>query len=127
MPAYLAVPAGGRVWPSVVVIHDALGMSADVRNQADWLASEGYLALARDLYHWGRRITCMIAFIREIREMDDHPPMEVRVSRGDAVVAALGIVVDRRGVLTRRFSARLFEGVRVLVDAMGRVDTVDDP
>ena len=70
MPAYLAVPAGGRVWPGVVVIHDALGMSADVRNQADWLASEGYLAVAPDLYHRGRRITCMIAFIREIRQMD---------------------------------------------------------
>ena len=70
MLAHLASPTGGGPWPGVVVIHDALGMSIDVRNQADWLGSEGFLAVAPDLYYWGRRITCMIAFIREISAMN---------------------------------------------------------
>jgi carboxymethylenebutenolidase len=64
--AYLAAPRGDGPWPGVVVIQDALGLTDDIREQADRLAAGGYLAFAPDLYS-GRGLRCVVATLQQSR------------------------------------------------------------
>ena len=64
--AYLSLPRGDGPWPGVVVIHESLGLTNDIRQQADRLAAGGYLAFAPDLYS-GRGVRCVIATMQASR------------------------------------------------------------
>ena len=66
LSAYLSVPRGNGPWPGVVVIQDSLGLTDDIRSQADRLAAGGYLAFAPSLYS-GRGIRCVLATLRASR------------------------------------------------------------
>lgn len=47
---YLAVPEGGGPFPALVLIHEWNGLVDRVRQVADAMAEEGYVALAADLF-----------------------------------------------------------------------------
>lgn len=47
--AYLATPAGGK-GPGIVVAQEIFGVNQVMRDIADWLASEGFVALVPDLF-----------------------------------------------------------------------------
>lgn len=65
LSTYVATPAGAGPWPAVCVIHDALGMSQDLRNQADWLAAAGYLTATPDLFDGGTFLGCLRTIMRD--------------------------------------------------------------
>jgi carboxymethylenebutenolidase len=67
LPSHLATPSGAGAWPGVVVIHEAFGLTDDIRGIADRFAERGYLALAPDFFSWGgSRLACVRAAFREL-------------------------------------------------------------
>jgi carboxymethylenebutenolidase len=66
IPVHLVGPPTDRPVPGVVVVHDVFGMTADLRRQAAWLAGQGYLAAAPDLFAEGRA-RCVVAAFSALR------------------------------------------------------------
>lgn len=70
---YLAVPEGEGPFPAVILVHEWNGLVDRVRQVADDLAAEGYVALAADLYSGriGTNPEENIALMNEVRgDMD---------------------------------------------------------
>ena len=96
--AYLAVPSGGPgPWPGVVVIHEALGLTDDIRAKADELAGRGYLALAPDLFYGRSWIRCIRSAIQQVRA--GRGPAFTVLEASRAVLAGRADCTGKTGVI----------------------------
>ncbi|HEX8969927.1 dienelactone hydrolase family protein [Oryzihumus sp.] len=151
LPAWLATPAGPGAWPGVVVVSDVMGMTADLQRQADWLAGEGFLAVAPDLFHWGSRARCLRSILRETIDHQGRTYRDLAAARswltgrqdctgrvgvvgfcmggGFALMLALGDDYDVAGVnygtASRRYQTReALDGACPVVGSFGRRDLI---
>ncbi len=95
--AFVATPEGDGPWPGVVVIHDVFGMTADLKAQAQRLAGDGYLAVAPDLFSYGRKLPCLVATFRALRSrsgpaFDDINAVREWVSSHSDCTGKVGII-----------------------------------
>jgi carboxymethylenebutenolidase len=63
LEAYLTTPEGAGPFPAVVVIHEIFGLNDNIRDIARRFATEGYVALAVDLFAGRNRMVCMFRFM----------------------------------------------------------------
>lgn len=85
VPAYFspteALDDDGRA-PGVVVVHEAFGLTADIRSIADEFASRGYHAIAPDLLSYGGTMRCMVSVFRALQKEAGRPFAEIAAARG---------------------------------------------
>ena len=96
--AYLALPAGEGPWPGVVVLHELLGLNADIRAQADRFAARGYVALAPDLFSFRRpKAVCVLAAFRALARRSG--PAFDAIEAARAALVARADATGRVGVI----------------------------
>lgn len=72
LKAFLARPAAAGTHPGVVVIHEIFGLTDHIRDVARRLASEGYAALALDLFSEGKALCILKTFAAMAGGTTDH-------------------------------------------------------
>lgn len=62
LSAYFALPPGTGKVPGVVIVHEAYGLTDNIRSIARRFAESGYAALAVDLFAGRSQVVCMFRF-----------------------------------------------------------------
>ncbi len=77
----LAVPRGEGPWPAVVMVHEAFGVTGEMRAQLERLASAGYLVLMPDLFTAGGARKCLTATFRALMAQTGRPFADIEAAR----------------------------------------------
>lgn len=72
-------------------------MKPDLRNQADWLAREGFLAAAPDLFYWGGKIRCLRQIARDCtnrngRSFDEIEAVRTWLTQQEGCTGKVGVI-----------------------------------
>jgi carboxymethylenebutenolidase len=79
---YLAKPAGEGPWPGVVMIHEILGLDAEMLKHAERLAAMGYLTLAVNLFSQGGARRCLVSTMSAMRSGKGRAFTDIEIARG---------------------------------------------
>jgi carboxymethylenebutenolidase len=87
MPVYVCSPAGAGPHPAVIVVMEAFGLNAHIKDVSERVAREGYVAIAPDLFY---------RFGSPIIPYEDVPRAIAYLQRLDdaALMAELGVVIQ---------------------------------
>jgi carboxymethylenebutenolidase len=99
LSAYLAVPDGDGPHPGVVIIHEAFGLNDNIRDIARRFASEGYAALAVDLFTDRSRAVCMAGVMGSMVTGREPASITDLVASMDYLVAMPEVDADRIGAI----------------------------
>jgi carboxymethylenebutenolidase len=79
------------------VLHEAFGLTDDIREHADRLAAAGYLALAPDLFSWGATFGCLVSAFRSMlsrqgRAFDDIEAAQTWLAAQPGCTGRVGVI-----------------------------------
>lgn len=101
LTAFIARPAddgAGTSSPAVIVVHEAMGLNADIRRIASRFADSGYIALAPDLVGAGWAPLCIARFFQGIGKVGTgRPYVEMRAFH-DWLAQQPGVDPERVGM-----------------------------
>lgn len=96
---YLAMPDGAGPHPGVVVIHEAFGLTDNIRDITRRFASEGYAALAVDLFTGHSRAVCIAGLMGSLLTGRDPSSIADLSAAMDHLVAEPDVDRDRIGAI----------------------------
>jgi carboxymethylenebutenolidase len=100
MPVYVCRPVGAGPHPAVIVVMEAFGLNAHIKDVSERIAREGYVAIAPDLFY---------RFGSPIVPYEDVPRAIAYIQRLDdaALMAELGVVIQHLKALPEVRSDRI--------------------